>query len=121
MIHEVTMSAQMEKDRAGAGCIQQIANSCINDIHECASFPKTGDTNFDGKAPYFYPTSHVFTPNEVTQLEATGMVGKILLKNIMNTPEMMARKRFRQKLITTQVKNQILLKRSRLIMTSLQN
>jgi hypothetical protein len=63
------------KDRSGAGCIQQIANSCINDIHECALHDKT-----DSKAAYYYPTSHVFRPKEIDQLEATGMADKKLPK-----------------------------------------
>lgn len=57
------------KDRTGAGCIQQIANSCINDIHECALHDKT-----DPNPAYYYPTSHVFRPKEIAQLTATGMV-----------------------------------------------
>lgn len=48
------------------GCQQQIINNCVRDIHDCRN------TSISDGPGYNHPVSHVFTPQEVTDLGGTG-------------------------------------------------
>lgn len=51
-----------------AGCIQQISNSCINDIYECHEHPIPHDRD----KGWDHPVSHVFLDEEIDQLRNNG-------------------------------------------------
>lgn len=62
-----------------AGCIQQISNSCINDIYECHEhpIPHTRDTGWD------HPVTHAFLSEEIDQLRNNGgLDGRALTRTI---------------------------------------
>lgn len=62
---------QDTRDRNPSGCVQQIANNCSTDIHECSSKyiagPKLGMSTNDGPG-YKHPVTHVFNPEEIMDL-----------------------------------------------------